>query len=168
VTGPLDLCRQSFSKPVSNKPISCGLNVILPKFATILMPRDGDIGATTFKDGRQFASLTSRNQRIYGRRADEYEKIAKVPNYLGNQRYGHSEKNRTCKVMRMKQNQTRGEVCTIRMPNDNQSSRAEPISFGSGADELRQLFSSGPDIIDANLRESPEGRRHAILQNLAS
>ena len=54
------------------------------------------------------------------------------------------------------------------MPNDNQSSRAEPISFGRGADELRQLFSSGPDIIDANLRKSPEGRRHAILQNLAS
>jgi hypothetical protein len=69
--------------------------------------------------------------------------------------------------MRMKQNQTRGQVCAIRMPNDNQSSRAEPISFGSGADELRQFFSSGPDITDANLREPPEGWGHAILQNLA-
>ena len=38
MTGPLDLCRQSFSKPVSSKPISCGLNVILPKLATTLMP----------------------------------------------------------------------------------------------------------------------------------
>ena len=37
MTGPLDLCRQSFSKPVSSKPISCGLNVILPKLATTLM-----------------------------------------------------------------------------------------------------------------------------------
>src|SRR5438270_13817666 len=77
MTGPLDLCRQSFSKPVSSKPIFCGLNVILPKLATTLMPRDGDVGATTFKDGCQFASLTCRNQRIQGRRADEYKKIAK-------------------------------------------------------------------------------------------
>jgi hypothetical protein len=167
MTGPLDLCRQSFSKPVSSKPISCGLNVILPKLATTLMPRDGDISATTFKDGRQFASLTCRNQRILARRADEYEKIAKVPNYLGNQRYSHSEKNRTCKVMRMKQNQAGCEVCTIGIANDNQSSRTEPVSFGSGADELRQFFRSGPDITDANLREPPEGWRHAILQNLA-
>ena len=34
-----------------------GLNVILPKLATTLMPRDGDVGATTFKDGCQFAQL---------------------------------------------------------------------------------------------------------------
>ena len=57
MTGPLDLCRQSFSKPVSSKPIFCGLNVILPKLATTLMPRDGDVGATTFEDGCQFAQL---------------------------------------------------------------------------------------------------------------
>ena len=64
MTGPLDLYRQSFSKPVSSKPISCGLNVILPKLATTLMPRDGHLGATTFKDGCQFASLICGNQGI--------------------------------------------------------------------------------------------------------
>jgi hypothetical protein len=53
------------------------------------------------------------------------------------------------------------------MADHNQSSHAEPVSFGSRADELRELFSSGPDITDANLREAPEGWRHAILQNLS-
>jgi hypothetical protein len=38
MTGPLDLCRQSFSKPVSSKPTFRGLNIILPKLATTLMP----------------------------------------------------------------------------------------------------------------------------------
>jgi hypothetical protein len=47
-----------------SEPISSGLNVIVPEFATTLMPRDGDVGATTFKDGREFASMTRRNQRI--------------------------------------------------------------------------------------------------------
>jgi hypothetical protein len=137
MSGPLDLCRHSFSKPFSSKPISCGLNVILPKRATTLMPRDGDVGATSFKDGCQFLSLTCRNQRIYSRRADEYEEIAKVPNYFGNQRYSHSEKNRACKIMRMKKNQAGCEVCTVGMADHNQSSRTDPVSFGSGADELR-------------------------------
>jgi hypothetical protein len=64
MTGPLDLCRPSFSKPLSSKPSSCGLKVILPKLATTLMPRDGNVGATTFEDGCQFLGLTCRNQRI--------------------------------------------------------------------------------------------------------
>lgn len=37
MTGPLDLCRQSLSKPASSKPISSGLNVILTKLTTALM-----------------------------------------------------------------------------------------------------------------------------------
>jgi hypothetical protein len=39
--------------------------------------------------------------------------------------------------MRMKQNQAGCEVCAVGMADDNQPSRAEPVSFGSGADELR-------------------------------
>jgi len=67
----------------------------------------------------------------------------------------------------MKQNQAGREVCTIGIANDNQSSRAEPVSLGSGADELRQFFRSGPDITDARFREPPEGWRPAILQNFS-
>jgi hypothetical protein len=63
--------------------------------------------------------------------------MAEISNYLGYQRHHHPEKNCTSNVMRMKQNQTGREVCTVGIADDNQSSRTEPISFGSGADELR-------------------------------
>ena len=68
----------------------------------------------------------------------------------------------------MKHNQAGREVCTIGMADHNQSSRAEPVSFGNGADELREFFRSGADIRQTWLCEPSEGRKHAILQNLAS
>jgi len=137
MTGSLALCRRFFSKPASSKPISCGLNVILPKLATTLMPRDGDVGATTLKDGCQFLSLTCRNQRIQASRPDEYGKMAEVPNYLGNQWYHHVKEHRSFEVTPIDQNLASREVCTVGMADDNQSSCTEPVSFGSGADELR-------------------------------
>jgi len=63
--------------------------------------------------------------------------MAKIPNQIGHQGHHRPEKNCTCEVMGVKQNQACRQVCTVGMADDNQSSRTEPVSFGSGADELR-------------------------------
>jgi hypothetical protein len=42
-------------------------------------------------------------------------------------------------MMRVKQNQTGGEICTVGITNDNQSSFSETISFGGGTNKLCNL-----------------------------
>jgi hypothetical protein len=55
--------------------------------------------------------------------------------------------------MGVKQNQTGGEICTIRIAHDNQTSFAEIVSPGGSIDKLCQLFRPGLDVFNANLGE---------------
>src|SRR5262249_2459093 len=79
-----------------------------------------------------------------------------------------SEENCACEVMRVKQNQARGEVRAVGVTDNNQLSHVEAVSFGVSTNELRQPFRSGSDIIDSRLRETPKRARHAILQDFHS
>jgi hypothetical protein len=79
--------------------------------------------------------------------------MAKIPNQIGYQGHHSPEKNCTCEVMGVKQNQTGGEICAIRIAHDNQTSSVEIVSLGGSVDKLCQFFRPGPDVLNASLGE---------------
>jgi hypothetical protein len=150
------------------KPILGGPNLILAKLAAAMSPRDCDVCAAALEDCCEFLGLSRRNEGILLCGADEDRKMAKVPNYLRYQGHHRSEENCACEVMRVKQNQARGEVRAVCVTNHNQLPLAEPVSFGSSTDELRQFLCSGPHITDTRVGEAPKRVRHALFQDFPS
>jgi hypothetical protein len=55
--------------------------------------------------------------------------------------------------MGVKQDQTGGEICTIGITHDNQTSFLEIVSLGSSVDELSECFRPGLDVFNASLGE---------------
>jgi hypothetical protein len=59
--------------------------------------------------------------------------------------------------MRVKQNQTGGEICTVGVTNDNQSSFSETVSLGGGTNKLCKFFRPGLEISHVGLGETSKG-----------
>src|SRR5215472_16368590 len=96
--------------------------------------------------------------------------MPEVRNQVGRKRHHCAEENCGREVMRMQQNQTRRDICAVRIANRDQSLLAELVSFRCGVDELCQLLRAGLEILDIKNSFGKASKKtwHAVFQDFAT
>src|SRR5690349_18058393 len=135
-----------------------------------LTPRNGHIGSATCEHGSKFFNLPRRDDRIQAPSADKHRKMTEFPNQIGYKRHHRPKEDCCCKVMRVKEDQTRSDVCAVRVANRDQPLLAEVVSFRCRVDEACQFLCSKLEILDIknSFGKTPKEARHTIFQNSAT
>src|SRR6185369_3877985 len=101
------------------------------------MPEQRHICSATFKYSRELFRRFRRDNRVYSARRDEHSKSAEVTRKCWLERDHWTEKDACCFIVRVKEHETRGNIRSIRITNENEALLTESILLCSGIDEMR-------------------------------